>query len=66
MLDKSSVYKNLAGIKNVFFVQKPIKFQLLGLSTASMKLFKFLLWFLKPEVTLYINFIPFCNILART
>ena len=46
---------------NVFFGQKlPIKFQLFGLSTACVKLSKFLMWFWKPGVSFCINFAPFC------
>ena len=43
----------------------PIEFQLFGLSTACLKLSKFL-WFLKSGVSFCINFAPFCNKLART
>ena len=65
MLDTSSVYKVLAE-KNVFFGQKyPMEFQLFGLSTACLKLSKFL-WFLKPGLCFCINFAPFCNIVATT
>ena len=40
MLDKSTVYVLAEGMD--FFGQKPIKFQLFGLSTACLKLFQFL------------------------
>ena len=41
MLDESTVY-NLLTEGMYFFGEKPIKFQLFGLSTACLKLFKFL------------------------
>ena len=65
MLDKASVYVLAEGM---FFIwtQKPIRFQLFGLSTAFLKFFKFFMMFLKPRVSFCINFAPFCNILAKT
>ena len=61
MLDKATVYKILAeGMQ--LFGQKSIKFQLFGLSTAFLKLFKFL-QFLKPALV-YLDFAPFYNFLA--
>ena len=60
MLDKATVYKILAeGMQ--LFGQKSIKFQLFGLSTAFLKLFKFL-QFLKPALV-YLDFAPFYNFL---
>ena len=53
--------------RNVFFGQKqPIELQLFGLSTACLKLSKFLMWFLKSGVSFCIKFAQFCNILAKT
>ena len=60
MLDKSTVYVLAEGM--YFFGQKPIKFQLFGLSTACLKLLKFL-QFLKLAF-INLDFVPFCNILA--
>ena len=62
MLDNSTVYGLAEGM--YLFGQKPIKFQLFGLSTACLKLFKFL-WFFKPAFA-YLTFAPFWNILATT
>ena len=61
MLDKATVYNILAEGMH-FFGQKYIKFQLFGLSTAFLKLFKFL-QFLKPALV-YLDFAPFYNFLA--
>ena len=60
MLDKSTVYVLAEGMQ--LFIEKRIKFQLFGLSTVCLKLFKFL-QFLKPALV-YLDFAPFCNILA--
>ena len=68
-VDKSKVDKGTQCFiwRNVFFGQKqPIEFQLFGLSTDCLKLSKSLMWFLKPGVSSWINFAPFCNILTKT
>ena len=51
MFDESSVYNVLA--EGLYFLDKskPIKFQLFGLSTAFLKLFKVLMCVLKPGVS---------------
>ena len=61
MLDKSSVYVVAEGMN--FLEKKSIKFQLFGLSTACLKLFKFLMWFLKPGLSFCINFAPITLVL---
>ena len=63
MLDKSTVY-NILAEGMYFFGQKPIKFQLFGLSATCHKLFKFL-YLLKPAFVCHLlKFAPFCNVLA--
>ena len=62
MLDKSSVYNVVAEGMN-FLEKKSIKFQLFGLSTACLKLLKFLMWFLKPGLSFCINFAPITLVL---
>ena len=66
MLDRSSVYNVLD--EGMYFLDKNYQsnFNIFGLFTACLKMSKFLMWFLKPVVSFCINFVPFCNNLART